>query len=164
MMTVRVGFGYDTHGFCEGDHIVIGGERIRFSHGIDAHSDGDVLLHAICDAVLGAAGLGDIGQHFPDSQSRYRDVESTRLLEDVMQKIEDRYWVGNVDCTVVLERPKLAGYIDAMKSNIGRILKISASQVNLKATTSEGMGFIGRGEGVAAFAVVLLQQHSPAGS
>ncbi len=163
-MTVRVGFGYDTHRFCEGDHIVLGGERIRFSHGIDAHSDGDVLLHALCDAVLGAAGLGDIGQHFPDSQSRYRDVESTRLLEDVMQKIEDRYLVGNVDCTVVLERPKLAGYTDAMKANISRILKIPASQVNLKATTSEGMGFIGRGEGVAAFAVALLQQHSPAGS
>ena len=163
-MTVRVGFGYDTHRFCEGDHIVLGGERIRFSHGIDAHSDGDVLLHALCDAVLGAAGLGDIGQHFPDSQSRYRDVESTRLLEDVMQKIEDRYLVGNVDCTVVLERPKLAGYTDAMKANISRILRIPASQVNLKATTSEGMGFIGRGEGVAAFAVALLQQHSPAGS
>ena len=164
MTIVRVGFGYDTHRFCEGDHIVIGGEKIQFSRGIDAHSDGDVLLHAICDAVLGAAGLGDIGQHFPDNESRYQDVESSLLLGDVMRKIENRYVIGNVDCTVVLDRPKLADRIDVMKSNISKILKISASQVNVKATTSEGMGFIGRGEGVAAFAVALLQQHAPAGS
>jgi len=156
---VRAGFGYDTHRFCEGDHIVIGGERIPFSRGIDAHSDGDVLLHAICDAVLGAAGLGDIGQHFPDQDSQYRDIESSRLLQEVMRKIEHRYVVANADCTVVLERPKLAGHIPAMKSNISRHLKIPSSQVNVKATTNEGMGFIGRGEGVAAYAVVLLQQH-----
>jgi len=160
-MMMRTGFGYDTHRFCAGDHIVIGGEKIPFSQGIDAHSDGDVLLHAICDAVLGAAGLGDIGQHFPDNESKYRDIDSSVLLQNVMRKIENSYVVRNVDCTVVLEKPKLAGHIPAMKTNVSRLLGISASDVNVKATTNEGMGFVGRGEGVVAYAVALLQQHSP---
>lgn len=163
-MTVRTGFGYDVHRFCKGDHIVLGGEKIPFSQGIDAHSDGDVLLHAICDALLGAAGLGDIGQHFPDSESEYRDIESTLLLQNVMRKIENRYVVENADCTVVLEQPKLAGYIHAMKTNISKLLEIPASHVNIKATTNEGMGFVGRGEGVAAYAAVLLLQPPPSGS
>ncbi|MCZ6565763.1 MAG: 2-C-methyl-D-erythritol 2,4-cyclodiphosphate synthase [Gammaproteobacteria bacterium] len=159
-MSLRIGFGYDTHRFTDGDHIVIGGENILFSQGVDAHSDGDVLLHTICDALLGAAGLGDIGKHFPDTKAEFKDIESTLLLESVVSKIEKKnYVVGNVDSTVVLERPKLAEHISAMRENISKLLKISSDNVNIKATTNEGMSFIGRGEGVAAFAVVTLLQH-----
>ena len=159
-MSLRIGFGYDTHRFTDGDHIVIGGENILFSQGVDAHSDGDVLLHTICDALLGAAGLGDIGKHFQDTKAEFKDIESTLLLESVVSKIEKKnYVVGNVDSTVVLERPKLAEHISAMRENISKLLKISSNNVNIKATTNEGMSFIGRGEGVAAFAVVTLLQH-----
>ena len=159
-MSLRIGFGYDTHRFTDGDHIVIGGENILFSQGVDAHSDGDVLLHTICDALLGAVGLGDIGKHFPDTKAEFKDIESTLLLESVVSKIEKKnYVVGNVDSTVVLERPKLAEHISAMRENISKLLKISSDNVNIKATTNEGMSFIGRGEGVAAFAVVTLLQH-----
>ena len=158
---MRVGFGYDTHRFMHGDHIVIGGQKIIFNQGIDAHSDGDVLLHAICDALLGAASLGDIGNHFPDSSPEFKDIESSFLLERVVQQIKvHHYIVGNVDCTVVLERPKLTEYIPAMKTNISRLLQLSEKDVNIKATTNEGMSFIGRGEGVAAFAVVMLLKNT----
>lgn len=159
-MSIRIGFGYDTHRFTEGDHIVIGGEKILFSQGIDAHSDGDVLLHAICDALLGAANLGDIGKHFPDTEPEFKDIESTLLLENVVHELEkNNYEVGNVDSTVVLERPKLAEHIHTMQMNISKLLKIPINNVNVKATTNEGMSFIGRGEGVAAFAVVTLLQQ-----
>ncbi len=157
---IKVGFGYDTHRFTEGDHILIGGEKIIFSQGIDAHSDGDVLLHAICDALLGAAGLGDIGNHFPDSDPAYKDIDSSELLEKVIQELENiKCYVSNVDCTVVLERPKLVEHIPYIKENISKLLKTSGQNVNIKATTNEGMSFIGRGEGVAAFAVALLLQE-----
>ena len=156
-MTVRIGFGYDSHRFAEGDHIVIGGEKISFNHGIDAHSDGDVLLHAICDALLGAASLGDIGKHFPDNDSKFKDISSSYLLQTVMQKImQNSYAVGNIDCTVILEKPKLAEHISNMQVNISKLLKTSVQNVNIKATTNEGMGFIGRNEGIAAFAVATL--------
>ena len=156
-MSIRIGFGYDTHRFTEGDHIVIGGEKILFSQGIDAHSDGDVLLHAICDALLGAAALGDIGRHFPDTDPEFKDIKSALLLKNVVQQLEALYYkVGNVDCTVVLERPKLSEHISVMQNNISELLKLSVNDVNIKATTNEGMSFIGRGEGVAAFAVATL--------
>ncbi len=159
-MTIRIGFGYDTHRFTEGDHIVIGGEKIIFSQGVDAHSDGDVLLHAICDALLGAASLGDIGKHFPDTKPEFKDIESTLLLENVVRKIEKiNYVVGNVDSTIILERPKLNEHIHTIQMNISKLLKIPINYVNIKATTNEGMGFIGRGEGVAAFAVTTLLQQ-----
>ena len=155
-MSPKVGFGYDVHRFCEGDHIVLGGEKIAHSQGIDAHSDGDVLLHAVCDAILGAAGAGDIGQHFPDQDSRFENIDSRVLLQNVMRKVGEDLVVGNVDCTVVLERPRLAEHVRAMEANIGELLEIPADHVNVKATTHEGMGFAGRGEGIAAYAVVLL--------
>ena len=160
---MRVGFGYDTHCFTAGDHIVIGGEKILFSQGIDAHSDGDVLLHAICDALLGAAGLGDIGKHFPDTGPEFKDIESRLLVKKIVGELEKKnYTTGNVDSTVVLERPKLAEHISAMENNISKLLKISIDHVNVKATTHEGMGFIGRGEGIAAFAVATLLQKDSA--
>lgn len=159
---MRIGFGYDTHRFTEGDHIFIGGEKIIFNQGIEAHSDGDVLLHAICDALLGAANLGDIGKHFPDTKLEFKDIESTLLLENVVREINKQsYIVGNVDSTIVLEVPKLAEHIHAMQINISKLLKISVENVNIKATSNEGMGFIGRGEGVAAFAVATLLQQAP---
>jgi len=154
---MRVGFGYDTHRFMQGDHIVIGGQKIIFNQGIDAHSDGDVLLHAICDALLGAASLGDIGNHFPDTAPEYKNIDSSVLLEKVVHEVSaEGYRVGNVDCTVVLERPKLAEHIPAIRNTISKLLQISEKDVNVKATTNEGMSFIGRGEGVAAFAVTML--------
>lgn len=162
-MTIRAGFGYDCHRFTQGDHLVIGGEKISFHRGVEAHSDGDVLLHAVCDALLGAAGLGDIGKHYPDTDPQFRDIQSTLLLESVARKIgESGYVAGNVDGTVVLEAPKLAAHTRAMQTNIGRLLKIPTANVNVKATTNEGIGFIGRGEGVAAYAVVtLLRRETP---
>ena len=161
---IRTGFGYDCHRFTQGDHLVIGGEKISFHQGIEAHSDGDVLLHAICDALLGAAGLGDIGRHYPDTDPQFRDIKSALLLERVARKIEeDNYITGNVDSTVILEAPKLAEHICAMRINISRVLKIPATNVNVKATTNEGMGFIGRGEGIAAYAVVTLLRREHIG-
>ncbi len=154
---IRIGFGYDSHRFTDGDHIIIGGEKISFSRGIDAHSDGDVLLHAICDALLGAASLGDIGARFPNVNPEFKDIESTLLLENVVREVGKKsYVVGNMDCTVILEAPALAEHIYDMCVNISALLKISVEHVNVKATTNEGMGFIGRGEGVAAFAVATL--------
>ena len=159
-MTMKIGFGYDTHRFTEGDHIIIGGEKISFNQGIDAHSDGDVLLHAICDALLGAASLGDIGKHFPATNPEFKDIESTSLLENVVREVEkNSYTVGNVDSTIVLERPELAKHINAMQGNISKLLKIPINNVNIKATTNEGMGPIGRGEGVAVFVVATLLQQ-----
>ena len=158
-MELKIGFGYDTHRFTQGDHIVIGGEKILFSKGIDSHSDGDVLLHAICDALLGAAGLGDIGNHFPDSNPAYKDIDSSELVKKVVKELGNKnYIVSNVDCTVVLERPKLAEHISNMRMNVSKLLDTSDDSINIKATTNEGMSFIGRGEGVAAFAVALVLQ------
>lgn len=156
-MNIKIGFGYDSHRFTQGDFVMIGAEKIPFDQAIDAHSDGDVLLHAICDALLGAAGLGDIGKHFPDNDPAYKNIDSSSLMKNVMGVlVKINYAVGNVDCTVILEKPKLADHIQNMQKNISDLLNISVNSVNVKATTNEGMGFIGRGEGIAAYAVVTL--------
>ena len=160
-MKTRIGFGYDSHRFTSGEHLVIGGERIPFDKGLDAHSDGDVLLHALCDALLGAAGMGDIGKHFPDNDPQYKDIQSSALVRDVMLKLgEGNFKVGNVDSTIILEKPKLASYIPVMQKNISELLKVSLNDVNIKATTNEGMGFIGRGEGVAANVSLILMHNN----
>lgn len=157
-MTIRIGFGYDSHRFSNGEYIILGGERIAFEKGLDAHSDGDALLHALCDALLGAAAMGDIGKHFPDNDSAYKDIDSSTLVKEVMRKLDDQnFKVGNIDSTIILEKPKLAEHIPAMQNNICSLLNISNDCVNVKATTNEGMGFVGRGEGVAAYVVVTLK-------
>ena len=156
-MTIRIGFGYDSHRFESGEYLVVGGEKIPFNKGLDAHSDGDVLLHAVCDALLGAAGMGDIGMHFPDNDPQYKNIPSSALVKHVMQKLAGKQFkVGNVDSTVILERPKLASAIPAMQNNIADLLNVSLDSVNIKATTNEGMGFIGRGEGIAAYVSLTL--------
>ncbi|MEQ8175894.1 MAG: 2-C-methyl-D-erythritol 2,4-cyclodiphosphate synthase [Syntrophomonadaceae bacterium] len=155
---MRVGIGYDVHRFQEGRRLVIGGVEIPYHKGLLGHSDADVLIHAICDALLGAAGLGDIGQYFPDSDERYKDIDSLILLEQTAGLLEDRGWlVGNIDSTVVAQKPRLAPYIGAMKEKITGVLNIPAENVGIKATTSEGLGFEGREEGISAQAVVLLK-------
>lgn len=155
---MKVGFGYDSHGFVEGRKLVLGGREIPYEQGLLGHSDADVLLHAICDAMLGAIGKGDIGKHFPDNDPACKDISSLKLLTEVRDMVDrNGYRVNNIDSTVVLERPKLREYIDEMVLNIAGALDISVEMVNIKATTNEGMGFIGRGEGVAAFAVVTVR-------
>ncbi len=154
---MRIGQGFDAHRFGSGLRLVLGGVSIDHDHGLIAHSDGDVLIHALCDAILGAAGLGDIGKHFPDSSADFKDIDSRVLLRQVMQMIRQRgYAVVNVDMTIIAQAPKLAPYLSEMKVNIAQDLLIQANQVNIKATTTEGMGFTGRGEGIAAQAVVLI--------
>ncbi|HZG55491.1 2-C-methyl-D-erythritol 2,4-cyclodiphosphate synthase [Paenibacillus sp.] len=156
-MTIRVGQGFDVHAFAEGRQCIIGGVNIPFEKGLLGHSDADVLLHAVADAVLGALGLGDIGKHFPDTDPAFKDADSVKLLEHVWGLARERgYALGNADCTVIAQRPKLAPYIEAMGANIARALDAAPSQVNVKATTSEKLGFTGREEGIAAQAVVLL--------
>ena len=156
-MSVRIGFGYDSHRFKDGDYIVVGGEKIAFDKGLDAHSDGDVLLHALCDALLGAAAMGDIGKHFPDNDPKYKDIDSSALVNSVVDELgKKNYKVGNIDSTIILEKPKLAAHIPAMQKNVSNLLNISLDNVNIKATTNEGMGFIGRGEGIAAYVTVTL--------
>jgi len=155
---MRIGQGFDVHAFQEGGRLVLGGVEIAHTHGLAAHSDGDVLLHALCDALLGAAGLGDIGRHFPDSDPAYRGVDSRKLLRAVMDKVVQRgLRVGNADLTVVAQAPKLAPYVDAMCRAIAADLQVEPQRVNVKATTTEHLGFTGRREGIAAFAVVLLE-------
>ena len=159
---MRIGHGYDVHRTCKGDHIVMGGVTISHDRGLEAHSDGDVLLHAICDAVLGALAAGDIGHHFPDTDPANAGIDSRELLRRVAALMtEAGYRVGNVDSTIVAEAPKMAPHIEAMRANIAADLGASASAVNVKATTTEQLGFAGRGEGIAAHAVVLLE---PAGA
>lgn len=156
---MRVGQGYDAHRFTSGRKLVLGGVEIPSDMGMAAHSDGDVLLHAICDALLGAAGLRDIGYHFPDSSGEFKNIDSRVLLRSVVEKIEQkRLRVTNLDATLVAQKPRLSPYIDAMRIRIAEDLKVDADRVNVKATTTEGMGFTGRGEGIAAQAVVLLQE------
>lgn len=155
---VRIGQGFDVHAFCPGDHIMLGGVKIDHEFGVQAHSDGDVLIHALCDALLGAAGLGDIGRHFPDSDKRYENVNSREFLRIVKDRIGDNdFTVCNIDLTFVAERPKIAAYVPQMVANIANDLDIEDYQVNIKATTTEHLGFCGRQEGLAAFAVVLIE-------
>lgn len=154
---MRVGQGFDAHRFTEGDNIILGGVEIPHTHGIDAHSDGDVLLHAICDALLGAAGLGDIGKHFPDNDNAHKNRDSREFLRGIYGKIVGQGMkIENIDATVILQQPKINHYIQAMCTNIAEDLSVQSNVVNIKATTTENMGFTGRGEGIAAMAVVLL--------
>jgi 2-C-methyl-D-erythritol 2,4-cyclodiphosphate synthase len=154
---MRIGQGIDVHAFCPGDHITIGGVKIDFHLGIRAHSDGDVLLHALCDALLGAAGLGDIGRHFPDTDSQFKSIDSRILLQEVNKKITaKKFQIVNTDMTLIAEQPKFAKHIQQMEKNISDDLKIAVNQINIKATTTEKMGFCGRQEGIAAMAIVLL--------
>ena len=154
---MRIGHGYDVHKFAEDRTLVIGGVTIPHTHGLAAHSDGDVLIHAICDALLGAAGLWDIGHHFPDTNHDLKDIDSRILLTRVVKELAKHGWqVSNIDSTVVVQAPKLAPYIPAMCENIADDLTIHADAVNVKATTTETLGFPGRQEGIAAYAVVLL--------
>jgi len=154
---MRIGHGYDAHRFAAGRPLVLGGVTIPHDQGLAAHSDGDVLIHALCDALLGAAAVGDIGRHFPDSSRDYENIDSRILLCKVMALLHDRGWrVGNVDITVIAQKPKLASFVPAMRNKLAGDLQVDETQVNIKATTTEGMGFTGRGEGIAAHAVVLL--------
>ena len=157
---MRIGHGYDVHAFTAGDHIVLGGVTIAHSHAYAAHSDGDVLIHALCDALLGAAALGDIGRHFPDTAAEFENIDSRILLRHVVELLQQQgYRLGNADMTIIAQAPKLAPHIDSMRDNLAADLKADISQLNVKATTTEKLGFAGRKEGIAAHAVVLLQQH-----
>ncbi len=156
-MTVRIGQGYDVHAFGEGDHLMIGGVRVPHERGVLAHSDGDVVLHALCDAMLGALALGDIGTHFPPSDPRWKGADSRVFLRHCNGLLRERGWrVGNADVTVVCERPKIGPHARAMREAIAADLGLDIDGISVKATTSERMGFTGRGEGIAAMAVCLL--------
>jgi 2-C-methyl-D-erythritol 2,4-cyclodiphosphate synthase len=154
---MRIGHGFDAHRFGAGDHITIGGVRIGHSKGLEAHSDGDVLVHAVCDALLGAAGLGDIGRHFPDSDPQYRGIDSRILLRRVRDELAGAgLRVSNLDATVVAQAPRMGPHIAVMCENLAQDMGVAVERVNVKATTTERMGYVGRGEGMAAHAVVLL--------
>ena len=156
---LRIGQGFDVHAFTEGDHVTLGGVRIPFGRGLAAHSDGDVLLHAVCDALLGALALGDIGHHFPPDDDRWADADSRDLLRAVHALVQgEGYRVANLDGTVICEQPKLASHVPAMRQNIADDLGAQVGQVSVKATTTERLGFCGRGEGIASLAVVCLQR------
>jgi 2-C-methyl-D-erythritol 2,4-cyclodiphosphate synthase len=156
-MNFRIGQGYDVHRLVDGRRMVLGGVEIPFEKGILGHSDADVLLHAICDAMLGALALGDIGKHFPDTDPQFKNISSITLLSKVNQLVVSRnYRTVNIDATIVLQRPKIAPYVDDMRKNISQAIGISVDDISIKATTSEGMGFTGTGEGIVAFAAVLL--------
>lgn len=158
-MKIRVGFGYDVHALAPDREMWIGGVKINYSKGLLGHSDADVLLHAVCDALLGAANLRDIGYHFPDTDERYRGIDSKILLLKTMELLRDRgYSLGNIDATVAAERPKLNSYIPEMKRVMAEVLQVDADDISIKATTTEKLGFTGREEGIAAYATVLIQK------
>ena len=164
MAEVRIGHGYDVHRLTGGRKLILGGVDIPWEKGLLGHSDADVLTHAVMDALLGAAGLGDIGRHFPDSDPAYAGADSLRLLAHVVGLLEEKgFSVGNVDATILAQRPRLAPYIPRMRDNLARVMGVGAEQVNVKATTEEGLGFTGSGEGMAAHAVCLLVGSSPDG-
>ena len=154
---MRIGHGYDAHRFGEGEHIMLGGVMIPFDHGFIAHSDGDVVVHALCDSLLGAAALGDIGQHFPDTDNEFVDIDSRILLRRVVDLLaKNKLAIGNVDVTIIAQAPKMAPFISAMSENMAADLGVDVNCVGIKATTTEGMGFTGRVEGIATHAVALL--------
>lgn len=156
-MNVRIGQGYDVHAFGEGDHLLLGGVRVPHERGVVAHSDGDVVIHALCDAMLGALALGDIGRHFPPSEPRWRGADSRAFLRHCDGLLRERGWrVGNADVTVICERPKIGPHADAMRACLAVDLGIAEDGISVKATTTEKLGFAGRGEGIAAMAVCLL--------
>ena len=154
---MRIGMGYDVHRLTEGRDLILGGVKIPYEKGLLGHSDADVLLHAVMDALLGAAALGDIGKHFPDSDPAYKGISSLKLLEHEGEPLEkEGYTVGNIDATIIAQRPKMAPHIPIMRKNIAEVLRIEESQINIKATTEEGLGFTGSGEGISSQAVCLL--------
>ncbi|AMN47325.1 2-C-methyl-D-erythritol 2,4-cyclodiphosphate synthase [Steroidobacter denitrificans] len=161
---MRIGQGYDVHAFTAGSYVTLGGERIPHVRGVQAHSDGDVLLHALCDALLGAAGLGDIGIHFPDSEARWRGADSRGFLRHVRELLQQKgYRIVNVDATILAEAPRLGAHRAAMRANIAADLCLETARVNIKATTGEGLGFIGHGEGLACQAIALIE-YAPEGT
>jgi 2-C-methyl-D-erythritol 2,4-cyclodiphosphate synthase len=156
---MRVGFGYDVHAFVTGRPLFLGGIEIPYLFGLQGHSDADVLVHAICDALLGAIGEGDIGKHFPDTDPQYRGIRSTVLLKRAIQKIKEKgFHLVNIDATLVAQRPRLSEFIPRMVKQIADVLEIEPGRVNVKATTTEGLGFAGRGEGIGAYAVALVEE------
>jgi 2-C-methyl-D-erythritol 2,4-cyclodiphosphate synthase len=158
-MSARAGIGYDAHPFADGGRLVLGGVEVEAERGLTGHSDADALTHAVIDALLGAAGLGDIGQHFPDTDERYRDADSLDLLSEVCTFLEDHGWTPlHVDATVLCEAPRLAPRRDEMRSNLAATMGLRPLEVNVKFTTGEGMGFIGRGEGIAAIAIATVER------
>lgn len=159
---MRIGYGYDAHTFAEGRKLVLGGVTIPHAKGLEAHSDGDVLIHAVCDALLGAAGLGDIGQRFPDTDARYKDINSRALLQEIVLLLrEHNLGISNIDSTIVAQSPKLASHSDDMRRVLADDLSMDISRINIKAKTTEGMGYIGREEGIEAHAVVMLEELQP---
>jgi 2-C-methyl-D-erythritol 2,4-cyclodiphosphate synthase len=157
---MRIGHGYDVHPLVAGRDLILGGVKIPHGKGLHGHSDADVLIHAICDACLGAAGLGDIGRHFPDTDPQYRNIDSRKLLRKVKEAIAERGWkIGNIDSTIVAQAPRVAPYLAQMIANVSSDLGIPAENINIKATTTEKLGFVGREEGIAAHAVVLLDSR-----
>ena len=158
-MAIRIGIGYDVHGFAEGRPLMIGGIAIPHTHGLAGHSDADVLIHAIVDALLGAAALGDIGSHFPSSDPRWKNAPSSAFLTYTRDLLTEQGWhVGNLDATIVAERPKMAPHIPAMRAELARQIEIDLGQVSVKATTTDGLGFIGRAEGIGCYAVALIER------
>jgi len=156
---MRVGIGYDVHPLARGRRLVLGGIEIPFDKGLDGHSDADVLVHAIIDALLGAAGLGDIGTHFPSSEPKYKDISSVTLLRQVGSLLQTHGWqVSNIDATIVAEQPRLSPFIPQMRQRISETLEISPGRIGVKSTTSKGLGFVGKGEGIAAHAVALVEK------
>lgn len=157
---MRIGHGFDVHKFGPGDHVMLGGVAIPYHQGFIAHSDGDVLIHAICDSLLGAAALGDIGKHFPDTDDQFKDIDSRVLLKDVVASLQKlNYAVVNLDATIIAQAPKISPHTSKMVANLAADLNVQSDQVNIKATTTEKLGFTGRKEGIAAEAVVLLKQN-----
>ena len=158
-MKIRVGFGYDVHAFAKNRDLWLGGIRIEHTEGLLGHSDADVLIHAICDALLGAANLRDIGFHFPDTSEENKDIDSKILLDKTMLLLRDHgYELGNIDATIVAEQPKLNPYIPMMQETLAKVMKIDTNDISIKATTSEKLGFVGRKEGISAFATVLIEK------
>jgi 2-C-methyl-D-erythritol 2,4-cyclodiphosphate synthase len=158
-MNLRIGHGFDVHAFGEGDHVMLGGVRVPHARGVLAHSDGDVVIHALCDAILGALAMGDIGKHFPPSDPRWKGADSRVFLRHCAGLARERGWrLGNADVTVVCERPKVGPHADAMRANLAEDLGVAVDVISIKATTTETLGFTGRGEGIAAHAVCLLER------
>ena len=156
---MRVGMGYDVHKLVEGRDLIVGGVKIPYEKGLLGHSDADVLLHAIMDAILGAAALGDIGKHFPDTDPKYKGADSIKLMEHVADLIEEKgFYVGNVDATIIAQRPKMMPYREQMVENIAKALRVDVSQINIKATTEEGLGFTGEGLGISSQAIACLYE------
>jgi 2-C-methyl-D-erythritol 2,4-cyclodiphosphate synthase len=158
---MRIGHGYDAHRYISGRPLILGGVEIPYEKGLEAHSDGDAVIHAICDALLGAAGLGDIGTYYPDTDEKFENIDSRLLLRDVVKNLHERsYAIGNIDVTILAQAPKMSPHISDMKSNLATDLHVDISALNIKASTTERMGFIGRLEGIAVYAVCLIEKKS----